>query len=181
MGEKPSYLLGSLLVTAFAQAAEERATLPEAERHDFTLYVDEFQTYATNSFATILSESRKYRLSLVTANQFLGQVPELLRYAIIGNVGTIICFRIGAFDAPVLSKELGIPEDALINLANFEARVKRIASGSPTEAMHLRTVTPVEITGGRLESVIKKTRARNARYRFAEQRHRARSVLSRTR
>lgn len=72
MGEEPSHLLGSLLVTVFAQAAEARAELPEEQRRDFTKYVDEFQNYATTSFATVLSESRKYRLSLVTANQFLG-------------------------------------------------------------------------------------------------------------
>ncbi|MEQ1524803.1 MAG: hypothetical protein ABL936_26385 [Aestuariivirga sp.] len=71
-GEEPSHLLGSLLVTTFAQAAEARAELQEAERRDFALYVDEFQNYATKSFATILSESRKYCLNLVTANQFLG-------------------------------------------------------------------------------------------------------------
>ena len=72
MGEEPSHLLGSLPITVFAQAAEARAELPEEQRGDFTKYVDEFQNYATTSFATVLYESRKYRLSLVTANQFLG-------------------------------------------------------------------------------------------------------------
>lgn len=168
MGEEPSYLLGSLLVTTFAQAAEERADLPDDQRSDFALYVDEFQNFATNSFATILSESRKYRLSVVTANQFLGQVPELLRYAIIGNVGTMIACRIGAFDAPVLSKELGISEDALINLPNFEARVKRIDQGSPTEAVHLRTVLPHPNTTGRFEAVRNDTQNRHARRRIRQ-------------
>ena len=166
MGEEPSFLLGSLLVTAFAQAAEARAELPEEQRKDFALYVDEFQNYATNSFATILSESRKYRLSVVTANQFLSQIPELIRYAIIGNVGTIIAFRIGAFDAPILSSELGISKDALINLPNFEARVKRIAYGSPTEATHVQAILG-QTRVGRFTAVRKGTRARYSRKRHA--------------
>ena len=165
MGEEPSHLLGSLLVTAFTQAAEARAEVPEDQRRDFTMYVDEFQNFATTSFATVLSESRKYRLSVVTANQFLGQVPELIRYAIIGNVGTLIAFRIGAYDAPVLSKELGMPEDALINLPNFEARVKRIDGGSPTEAIHIRTLLPHPDYVGRLPKVLAHTRNRHARQR----------------
>ncbi len=166
MGEEPSHLLGALIVTAFAQAAEARAEMLEAERRDFALYVDEFQNYATTSFATILSESRKYRLNLVTANQFLGQVPELLRYAIIGNVGTMIVFRIGAFDAPLLAKEIGIAEDTLINLPNFTARVKRIDGGSPTEAVNVETILPSPEFAGRLASVLNYTRNRHARPRI---------------
>ena len=165
MGEEPSFLLGSLLVTAFAQAAEARAELPEEQRNDFALYVDEFQNYATNSFATILSESRKYRLSVVTANQFLSQIPELIRYAIIGNVGTIVAFRIGAFDAPILSSELGISEDVLINLPNHEARIKRVAYGSPTEAIQLRTILADVEHSGRLKAVLNYTRHRHGRKR----------------
>ena len=115
----------------------------------------------------MLSESRKYRLSVVTANQFLGQVPELIRYAIIGNVGTLIAFRIGAYDAPVLSKELGMPEDALINLPNFEARVKRIDGGSATEAIHIRTLLPHSDHAGRLPQILRHTRNRHARARPA--------------
>jgi type IV secretory pathway TraG/TraD family ATPase VirD4 len=161
MGEEPSHLLGSLLVTVFAQAAEARAELPEDQRRDFTMYVDEFQNYATTSFATVLSESRKYRLSLVTANQFLGQVPELLRYAIIGNVGTVIAFRVGAYDAPLLSSELGINADSLINLANFTARVKRVRDDSPTEAEFLSTLPPQSEHKGRFPAVLANTRNRH--------------------
>ncbi len=152
MGEEPSRLLGALLVTAFAQAAEGRGDMPEDQRRDFTLYVDEFQTYANDAFATILSESRKYRLSLVTANQFLGQVPEQLRFAIIGNVGTIIAFRVGAFDAPLLANELGISEDSLINLPNFTARVKRITNDSPQRQFISRPCFPAnnQLAGSRL-------------------------------
>jgi hypothetical protein len=149
-------------VTAFAQAAESRGDIVEDKRRDFTLYVDEFQTYANDAFATILSESRKYRLSLVTANQFLGQVPEQLRYAIIGNVGTVIAFRVGAYDAPLLSSELGINADSLINLANFTARVKRIRNDSPTEAEFLETLPPQSEHRGRFPAVLANTRSRHA-------------------
>lgn len=160
MGEEPSRLLGAMLVTAFAQAAEGRGDVPEDQRRDFTLYVDEFQTYANDAFATILSESRKYRLSLVTANQFLGQVPEQLRFAIIGNVGTIIAFRVGAIDAPLLASELGMAEDGLINQPNFTARVKRISDGAPTEAEYVSTLPPTAVLSGRFRGVIGNTRSR---------------------
>ena len=165
MGEEPSRLLGALLVTAFAQAAESRGDMPEDQRRDFTLYVDEFQTYANDAFAAILSESRKYRLSLVTANQFLGQVPEQLRFAIIGNVGTMVAFRVGAYDAPLLSRELGVGEDNLINLPNFTARVKRINDGSPTEAEYISTLPPLPSFGGRFPAVLAYTRNRHSRRR----------------
>ena len=78
MGEAPSHMLGAFLATSFAQVAESRATIPEEERRDFTLYVDEFQNFATDSFASILSEARKWRLNLVLANQFLTQLPGVL-------------------------------------------------------------------------------------------------------
>ena len=165
MGEEPSRLLGALLVTAFAQAAEGRGDIPEESRRDFTLYVDEFQTYANDAFATILSESRKYRLSLVTANQFLGQVPEQLRFAIIGNVGTMVAFRVGAYDAPLLSRDLGVSEGTLINLSNFTARVKRITDGVPTEAEYISTLPPSPSFSGRFAAVRANTRNRHGRPR----------------
>ena len=101
LGEAPTHLLGAFLATAFAQAAEARADTAESERRDFTLYADEFQHFATDSFATILSEARKYHLALVLAHQFVGQLPPLLRQAVIGNAGSIVVFRIGAEDAPI--------------------------------------------------------------------------------
>lgn len=108
IGEAPSHLLGAFLATGFAQAAEGRAAIPEPERRDFALYVDEFQNFATDSFAAILSEARKWRLSLVLAHQFLGQLPDPLRLAVLGNVGSMIAFRIGAEDAHAIAPELGI-------------------------------------------------------------------------
>lgn len=94
IGETPAQLLGSLFVIAFAQAAEERAKIPEADRRDFYLYVDEVRNFANDGFSQILSESRKMRLSLTLANQFYAQLPESLQAAISGNVGTMIAFRL---------------------------------------------------------------------------------------
>jgi type IV secretory pathway TraG/TraD family ATPase VirD4 len=166
LGEAPAHLLGALLATAFAQAAEARADVGEAERRDFTLYADEFQHFATDSFASILSEARKYRLALVLAHQFLGQLTPLLRQAVIGNAGSIVAFRIGAEDAGLLARELGIEnEQALTNTANFSAWVKLVRDGVPTDARIIDTAPPVGGTTSQLERVRNRTRARYARPR----------------
>ena len=164
MGAEPSHLLGSLLVTGFAQGAMARDAIAEEERQDFTLYVDEFQNYATESFAHILSEARKYRLNLVLANQFMHQVPEILRHAVIGNTGTLVVFRIGSVDAPLFSKELGIVERQLIDLPNYQARVRTMLGGSPSDARLIETIPAAISTGGRIP-VQNATRAQHARKR----------------
>ena len=128
MGAEPSHLLGALLTTGFAQGAEGRAGIPEDERTDFSLYADEFQNFATESFAHILSEARKYRLNLVLAHQYLDQLPEDLKHAVLGNTGTVVVFRIGAYDAPLFAKHLGVPEHVLTTLPNYHA----YASSEPT-------------------------------------------------
>ena len=165
LGEAPSHLLGALLVSAFAQAAEARAGIAENDRRDFTLYVDEFQNFATESFATILSEARKWRLSLVLAHQILGQVPPSLRQAVLGNAGTIVSFRIGAEDAPLIAGELGLRNPAVLTeTPNFQAWVKLIDGGVPTEPRIMQTLPP-GLTRGRLEAVRARTRARHTRPR----------------
>lgn len=166
MGEEPSHLLGALLVTAVAQAAEGRATIPEEERRDFTLYVDEFQNFATDTFASILSEMRKWRLNLVVANQFMGQVPDILRQSILGNVGTLCVFRIGAEDAPLIAKQLDFPNPEVLSATpNYQAWVKTTAGGSPTEPLLLSTL-PLPSTQNRSRpAIIARTRARHARKR----------------
>lgn len=161
MGEEPAQLLGSLLVTAFSQAAHARDT----ERRDFTLYVDEFQNFATDTFASILSEARKFRLSLVLAHQYQYQVPEALRHAVMGNAGTIVCFRIGAYDAPLLAKEMGTSERDLLDLANRTARVRTMSDQKPTEALMLYTL-PVPPLTDRFDAVLAHTRNRYARRRY---------------
>ena len=166
LGEAPTRLLGAFLATAFAQAAEARADDPEEQRRDFTLFADEFQNFATESFAAILSEARKYRLSLVLAHQFLGQLPEILRQAVLGNAGSIVVFRIGAEDAPLLADELGIAtKSALTDTANFAAWVKLTRDGIPMEARPIMTFAPEALPSGQLEAVRSRSRARYARPR----------------
>jgi hypothetical protein len=173
LGEAPAHLLGAFLATAFAQAAESRADIPEHERRDFTLYADEFQHFATGSFATILSEARKYHLALVLAHQFVGQLPPLLRQAVIGNAGSLVAFRIGAEDAPLVARELGIENaTALTDTANYAAWAKLARDGVQADARPINTLPP-EPAQGALHAVIARTRARHARPRE----HVERSIL----
>src|SRR5439155_24228009 len=118
-----SSLPGSLLVTSLQLAAMSRADVPESERRDFALYVDEFQNFATDSFATVLSEARKYRLSLTLANQYLAQMDEATLDAVFGNIGSLIVFRIGAQDAEVIAQQLGgeVEESDLLQLPRYAA------------------------------------------------------------
>lgn len=134
LGEDASALLGAMLVTRFQLDAMSRADMPERERRDFTLYVDEFQNFATESFATILSEARKYRLSLVMANQYVGQMPEPMREAVFGNVGSLISFQVGPSDAPVIRQALhgDVTETDLINLRKHTAILRLSIDGMPT-------------------------------------------------
>jgi hypothetical protein len=107
IGETPSHLLGSLLMSHFQIAAMERAELPQDARREFVLAVDEFHGFVTEAFASILSETRKYRLSLVLSHQFAAQLSSPIREAVFGNVGSIVAFRTGASDAELLSGEYG--------------------------------------------------------------------------
>ena len=168
LGEAPTHLLGAFLATAFAQAAEARADVSEDERRDFTLYADEFQHFATDSFATILSEARKYRLALVLAHQFLGQLPDLLRQAVIGNAGSIVAFRLGAEDAPLIARELGIENHlTLTDTANFRAWAKLMRDGVPIDATSVETLPPEPQDGSHFAAVQARSRARYARSRTA--------------
>ena len=159
LGTEPAHLLGALLITACSQAAEARRRMPEHERRDFTLYVDEFQNFATDSFASILSEARKWRLSLVAANQTISQLPDGLQHAVFGNAGTLIAFRVGALDAKRLAGELGMSDGStLTQTNNFHAWAKLMRHGAPMEPRIIETFTP-PFPGLRLEKVIAFTRS----------------------
>jgi len=119
IGEDASRLLGALLITKLQLAAMSRVDLPEEERRDFYLYVDEFQNFATEAFATILSEARKYHLCLILAHQYIAQMDEQVRDAVFGNVGTLITFRVGAADAEFLEKEF-FPEFTMNDIVNLD-------------------------------------------------------------
>ncbi len=122
IGEDNSALLGAMFVTKIQLAAMNRVNVPEEQRRDFYLYVDEFQNFATSSFIKILSEARKYRLNLTLANQYIGQVPEDIQKAIFGNVGTLASFLVGAADSTILAREFGgvYTENELVSLGNFQ-------------------------------------------------------------
>jgi len=142
IGEDASALLGALMITKIQLAAMQRATKAEEERRDFYLYVDEFQNFATDSFATILSEARKYHLNLIMTNQYIAQVPEEVIAAVFGNVGTLISFRIGAPDADVLQKEFMPVFEAidLVNLDNYHIYVKMSIDGVTCPAFSATTL-----------------------------------------
>lgn len=144
IGEDASTLLGSLLVTGIQLAAMSRADIPEKERRDATLYVDEFQNVATDSFATILSEARKFRLSLVLANQYLAQMDEATGAAVFGNVGSLLVFQVGATDAEILAEQLGgdvTPQDVMA-LPRYRAYARLLVDGMPSRPFSMETLAP---------------------------------------
>ena len=145
LGEVPTYLLGSLFATAFAQAAEARADQPEEERRDFALILDEFQLFSTTSIADVLSGSRKYRLHLVLAHQFLAQLPELLRKAIPANAGSLIVFSVSPEDAEILAPEFN-HDDVLIDqsAAGREIDLGRLNLHKARQHGPLHGVVPVD-------------------------------------
>ncbi len=139
LGEMNSYLLGMILVSKIQVAAFQRADILEEERKDFYLYVDEFQNFTTDSFKTILSEARKYRLNLSIAHQYIQQLDEKIRDACIGNAGTMIAYRVGAADAEFLSKEYpGISEQDFTNLPFATMYIKLLIDGTPSKPFSMR-------------------------------------------
>ncbi len=141
IGEINSNLLGLILVSKLQVAAFSRADTPEEKRRDFYLYVDEFQNFTTDTFATILAEARKYRLNLNITNQYFAQLTERIRDAVIGNVGTLVSYRIGAEDAEYLAHELpGISSEDLANLDRFQAYVKLLIDLNPSRPFNMRGV-----------------------------------------
>jgi CxxC-x17-CxxC domain-containing protein len=168
IGEDNSALLGAMMITKIQLAAMARVDIPEEERKDFYLYVDEFQNFATDSFANILSEARKYRLNLILAHQYIGQLTTdtstKVRDAVFGNVGTLATFRIGAEDAEFLEKEFEpvfLIQD-LVNLPNRNIYIKLMIDGLTGSAFSAATLPPIDLTKtvGNAEKVIKVTRER---------------------
>ncbi len=165
IGEDNSRLLGALMITRLQLAAMSRVDIPEDERRDFFLYVDEFQNFATDSFKYILSEARKYRLSLTLAHQYITQMEETVRDAIFGNVGTLILFRVGAADAEFLEKEFA-PEftaDDLVNLGLGDIYLKLMINGVASHPFSAHGLGPVQMPEkSRKEEIIAKSRQKYA-------------------
>ncbi|MDD5750759.1 MAG: type IV secretion system DNA-binding domain-containing protein [Candidatus Pacebacteria bacterium] len=145
-GEMNASLLGLILVSKMQIAAFRRGAIPQEERKDFYLYIDEFQNFTTDSIAIILSEARKYRLNLILAHQFMPQLTEQIRNAVIGNVGSIACFRIGALDAEFLEKQFE-PEFSrfdLLNIDNFQFVVKMMINNKISSPFKVATMRAKE-------------------------------------
>ena len=173
IGEDNSQLLGAMVITKIQLAAMERVRIPEEERKDFYLYVDEFQNFATDSFASILSEARKYRLNLVMAHQYIGQLvtdtSTRVRDAVFGNVGTLIVFRVGAADAEFLEAEF-TPEvtiEDLVGLPNYHIYLKLMIDQVRSRPFSANTLPPlaIEKSSYKVEDITNVSRSTYARKR----------------
>jgi len=160
LGEDKANLLGSMLVTAFHLAALSRTSIASEARPDFYLYVDEFQSFATEAFASILSEARKYGLCLTLSHQYTGQLEDDVRQALLGNVGTIIAFRVGEADARILTREFGggLQLAMFTDLGNFEARVRVLVNGVHMDPWLAKMDPPFGTRHGRSQAIIDRSR-----------------------
>ncbi|MBI1908146.1 type IV secretion system DNA-binding domain-containing protein [Candidatus Uhrbacteria bacterium] len=168
VGEDAMRLLGGMLITKIQMSAMERVNVPESERNDFYLYVDEFQNFAVESFASVLSEARKYRLNLIMAHQYIAQLEQgtstAVRDAVFGNVGSMVFFRVGSPDAVFLENELMprfTPED-IINLPKHAIYVKLMIDGVTSHPFSAQTLPPIAQRTGSAERVIAQSRERYA-------------------
>lgn len=166
IGEDNSALIGAMMITKIQLAAMGRVDTLEDERKDFYLYVDEFQNFATESFANILSEARKYRLNLILANQYILQLEEKVRDAIFGNAGTILSFRVGATDAEFLEKEFApiFTATDIVNLEKYHIYLKLMIDGIAGDAFSATTLPPINLpeSDENAEKVIRISRERYA-------------------
>ena len=164
IGEDNSALLGAMMITKIQLAAMARVDMPESEREDFYLYVDEFQNFATESFKNILSEARKYKLNLILAHQYIAQLDETVRDAVFGNVGTIVTFRVGAMDSEVLEKEFEpiFYANDLVNLTKYHIYLKLMIDGVATNPFSAGTIEPIDLidTIDNYDKIIKVSRER---------------------
>ena len=156
MGELNSKLLGIIFVMKFQAAAMSRADIPEDRRVDFSLYVDEFQNFATDSFESILSEARKYKLSLIMGNQFMTQLTDKIREAIIGNVGTVISGRIGVTDAELMVKKFQptFDVDDLAKLPNFQSITSVMINNVPSAPFSMNWIPPMGQANNQLRDAL---------------------------
>jgi hypothetical protein len=168
LGEVNVRLLGSLLVTGIQQAAMTRSDMPETERRDFYLYVDELHNFTTPAFASMLSEIRKYRVGVTGSHQFLDQLDEETAAALAGNVGSRIVFQTGADDAERLARTLSKHEGQvqlqdLTNLPKYTAVAQLLADGIPSNPFTIRTLPPAALTEDRFDAVRRASARRYAR------------------
>jgi hypothetical protein len=167
IGEDNSSLLGAMIITKLQLAAMSRVDISEEQRKDFYLFVDEFQNFATESFAKVLSEARKYRLNLTIANQYIAQMPNVVKDAVFGNIGTMVCFRVGAGDSEFLAKELApvFNETDVINLDKYNIYIKLAIDGLTSPAFSAKTLPPPHGANKNRETIIHLSRERYSRSR----------------
>lgn len=164
LGEDKSHLLGSLIMSELQHAALGRGDMPASRRTPFCAYVDEFQSIRTDSFATILSEARKYGLSLVLSHQFASQLEEEIGDAVFGNVGTIVVFRVGSTDAERLADEFGnaYPSGHYSSLPNYHVCVKLLRNGQVLEPFQGRTFSSAGRKHGKATTIMQRSREKYA-------------------
>ncbi|MBU2082024.1 type IV secretion system DNA-binding domain-containing protein [Patescibacteria group bacterium] len=164
IGEDKSNLLGSVIVTKMYLAALERQEFPEEVRKDFYLYIDEFQNFSTDIFPSILSEARKYRLNLTIAHQYLYQLPEAIKHAVFGNIGTIIAFRAGSYDAKELAEEMKpvFTSEDFEELENHHISLRLLIDGKMSRAFSAITLPPIPKDGNEAdrETILRVSRER---------------------
>jgi hypothetical protein len=168
LGEDKSNLLGAILVTMFQLAAMERSTVVEEQRKDFFLFVDEFQNFTSDSFTSILSEARKYRLALTLSNQHVSQLRHEIRDSIFGNVGSILAFRVGSADASLLSHEFAGAFDPkrFVELGKYQVCAKLLTDGTYNEPFMGVTSPPLDVRFGGRENLISRSREKYASQRL---------------
>lgn len=165
IGENNASLLGAMIISQLQFAAMRRVDIPEEQRKDFFVYADEFQKFATDSFANILSEARKYRLNLTMTHQYIEQMPEKVKEAIFGNVGTLVCFGVGPTDAVFLEKEFlptFLAQD-LINLGRFEMYLKLQIDDMSSQPFSARSLSPYTDRSNLKDKAIEESRQRYSR------------------
>ncbi len=164
LGHEKANLLGSLLATEFQLGAMARADRTEELRPDFYLFIDEFQNFTTDAFASMLAEARKYHLCLILSHQYIDQLEFPIRQAVFGNVGTLISFRVGHTDAEILEKEFGhaFPASSLADLDRYETVIKLLENGTNNTPFRAKMLPPLGNSLGRFMKLIEHSRQRFA-------------------
>lgn len=167
IGENASDLLGTLLVTSLQIAAMTRANIPEEQRQDFSIVIDEFQNYATPAIATFLSEARKYRTHMILSHQYTAQLPDEILAAVIGNVGSMAVFQIGTDDAELFERQLGgdVTAANLMNIPKYHAYCRLLMGGMPSPPFSMTTIPPNQSRANRSGSVRRRSRQQYAKRR----------------
>lgn len=180
LGEEDAKFLGLILVPKVLTAAMSRQDIPQDQRHDFFLYVDEFQNYATEDFAVILAEARKYRLNLIVANQYIGQIDEDVKNAVFGNVGTMVSFRIGVQDANFIQHEFApiFNENDLANIEKFHVYIKTIVNNEPVPAFSMSLLKDMETIEAQMSPKLAEMIKQLSRLKYGKSREEVEAEMS---